>query len=257
MDGGGSNKRAVQEPLHRNYLDGERVMAKKKQQDTKTRQKPFQTTPFSALKGVAVSPPPAVEAEPPLPSVPPSSGEDEDAGLFLQAMGGVRRLDAPPRVQNASTVAKKPASAPSAPIRRETIDPAEQEAFNLAIGQLHLDVTFSDRLPEEDELKPLGANRLRQLKRGVIRVDRQIDLHGLTREEALEELPRFLRNARVHAEKAVLVITGKGNNSPGEPVLQQAIAAWLRDRGKEFVVEFAPAPREMGGSGAFVVFLRV
>jgi DNA-nicking Smr family endonuclease len=57
-------------------------------------------------------------------------------------------------------------------------------------------------------------------------------------------------------QAAVLVITGKGNNSTGEPVLQQAVAAWLRDAGRELVLEIAPAPREMGGSGAFVVFLR-
>jgi DNA-nicking Smr family endonuclease len=39
-------------------------------------------------------------------------------------------------------------------------------------------------------------------------------------------------------------------------VLQQAVTGWLRDAGKKLVVEFASAPREMGGSGAFVVFLR-
>ena len=87
-------------------------------------------------------------------------------------------------------------------------------------------------------------------------MERQLDLHGLTREEALVALARFLKSASVHGEKAVLVITGKGNNSPGEPVLQQAVVAWLRDTGRKLVVEFAPAPREMGGSGAFVIFLR-
>jgi len=30
----------------------------------------------------------------------------------------------------------------------------------------------------------------------------------------------------------------------------------LRDAGREFILEFAPAPREMWGGGAFVVFLR-
>ncbi|MEI6305584.1 MAG: Smr/MutS family protein, partial [Deltaproteobacteria bacterium] len=136
------------------------------------------------------------------------------------------------------------------------VSPEEQEAFCQAIGQLRLDVTFTDAVPEEDELKPLGGNRLRQLKKGIIRLDRQLDLHGLTRDEATEALKCFLRNARNQKEKAVLVITGKGLNSTGEPVLLQAVAAWLRDSGKEFVLEFAPAPREMGGSGAFVVFLR-
>ena len=94
------------------------------------------------------------------------------------------------------------------------------------------------------------------MKRGVITVDYQLDLHGLTRDEALAELSRFLRTARAKGQTAVLVITGKGNHSTTEPVLQLAVTAWLRDAGRELVVEFAPAPREMGGSGAFVIFLR-
>jgi len=52
------------------------------------------------------------------------------------------------------------------------------------------------------------------------------------------------------------VITGKGNNSPGEPVLRNAVGVWLREVGKTMVSEFVAAPRDMGGSGAFVVFLR-
>jgi len=121
---------------------------------------------------------------------------------------------------------------------------------------LKLQVKFKESIPDEDELKPLSGNRLKQLKRGIISVDYQLDLHGLTREEALAALPRFLRTARLKEQVAVLVITGKGNKSIGEPVLQQAVAAWLRDAGRELVLEFAPAPREMGGSGAYVVFLR-
>ncbi len=172
-------------------------------------------------------------------------------------------MDDVKRLNGSASPAKKPAKQPQ---RNETEqattestlekDRIDSEIFTQAIGQLKLDVTFRDHAPEDEEIKPLGANRLRQLKRGVISVDRQLDLHGLTREEALEALPRFLQSASVHGEKAVLVITGKGNNSPAEPVLQQAVVAWLRDAGKKLVVEFAPAPREMGGSGAFVVFLR-
>ena len=40
------------------------------------------------------------------------------------------------------------------------------------------------------------------------------------------------------------------------PVLQGAVSHWLSERGKGMVAEFAPAPREKGGSGAFVVFLK-
>lgn len=230
-------------------------MAKKRQHSTPPKPKPFQATPFSALKGVAVSQAQLSSPEPSRP-VPPSPVVDDDAGLFLQAMGGVKRLDTPRQADKTTAQGKKPVRTPAAPVRQEMADQAEREAFAQALGQLKLDVVFADKFPEDDELKPLGANRLRQLKKGVIRVDRQLDLHGLTREEALDALPGFIRNARVHGEKAVLVITGKGFNSPGEPVLQQAVAAWLREAGRELVVEFASAPREMGGGGAFVVFLR-
>jgi DNA-nicking Smr family endonuclease len=72
----------------------------------------------------------------------------------------------------------------------------------------------------------------------------------------LEALPRFLNSAQQKGQKAVLVITGKGNHSSEEPVLSQAVASWLRDAGRTKILEFAPAPREMGGSGAYVVFLR-
>ena len=226
-------------------------MKKKKPQNNPPKQKEFHAAPFSALKGVAVSPVPPAEPEKYRPA-PPTVNEEDDPGLFIEAMGNVRPLDG--RNHAASAVRKK-ALDPSAPTRPEMAGQAESEAFAQAIRQLKLDVTFSEKFPD-DEIKPLGANRLRQLKKGVIQVDRQLDLHGLTREEALFALPRFLQNARFHGAKAVLVITGKGINSPDEPVLQQAIAAWLRDAGKDYVVEFAPAPRDMGGSGAFVLFLR-
>jgi DNA-nicking Smr family endonuclease len=231
-------------------------MAKRKQNNSTPKEQPFQATPFKALKGMAVPPAQLPAPEPPRPVVMAPDKVDE-ASLFLHAMDGVKRLDATPQALPATVPARKPVRKTSASSRQELIDPAEQEAFAKALGQFKLDVVFADKFPEDDELKPLGANRLRQLKKGVVRVDRQLDLHGLTREEALDALPRFLRNASEHGEKAALVITGKGYNSPGEPVLQQAVAAWLRDAGRELVLEFASAPREMGGGGAFVVFLRV
>ncbi len=236
-------------------------MAKKKSRHTEPKPAEFHTTPFSALRGVAVAAT-SQSVEPARPIPRPEPVED-DSELFLRAMDDVKRLgrrDAPAGAatqtqQQTQQVRPAPGRA-AAEKRQPELDRGEREAFSKAIGQLKLDVTFSDQTPEDEELKPLGANRLRQLKRGVVSVERQLDLHGLTREEALEALPRFLGSAAAHGEKAVLVITGKGNNSLVEPVLQQAVLGWLRDAGRKLVVEFAPAPREMGGSGAFVVFLR-
>lgn len=234
-------------------------MAKKKKQpqDLRSKQPEFRSTPFSALKHAAVAPPTARTPETAPPPPPPAPVKTDESELFLQAMGGVKPLGTRKQAVHPSPL-KRPSAPVPAPKQcgRTEADRAEAEAFTQAIGRLKLDVTFVDILPGEDELKPLAVNRLRQLKRGVINVDRQLDLHGLTRDEALAALPRFLHSARSQGEKAVLIITGKGNNSPAEPVLQQAVTGWLREKGKEMVVEFAPAPREMGGSGAFVVFLR-
>ena len=83
--------------------------------------------------------------------------------------------------------------------------------------------------------------------------DHVVDLHGRRIAEVEILLDSILTNKTY---QYVLVITGKGNHSSEEPVLHQAVASWLRDAGRTTVLEFGPAPREMGGSGAYVVFLR-
>lgn len=234
-------------------------MARKNRQDTAPKPSQFVSTPFSALKGVAVPGKPSATVEPAIKAVATVQPEENGDELFLQAMAGTSRLHkaAGGSGIQAASGSRTPKSRPET--TRAVLSPDETAAADLfiqEIGRLKLEVRFSETSPEEDELKPLSGNRLKQLKRGIITVDHQLDLHGLTRDEALAELPRFLRSARLRGQAAALVITGKGNNSPAEPVLQQAVAAWLRDAGRELIVEYAPAPREMGGSGAFVVFLR-
>jgi DNA-nicking Smr family endonuclease len=225
-------------------------MAKKKRPDTPAKPAQFHTAPFSRLKGaVTVAPPPKAVSPVKVVEPPPP----DDASLFLDAMTGVKKLTAPRQETGKGTITPATGVAESKSPEKTAAD----ELFLKEIGKLKLEVKFSVTLPDEDELKPLSGNRLKQLKRGVVSVDYQLDLHGLTRDEAVAELPRFLRTARAKRQTAVLVITGKGNNSTGEPVLQRAVAAWLRDAGRELVLEYAPAPREMGGSGAFVVFLRL
>jgi DNA-nicking Smr family endonuclease len=214
--------------------------------------KEFHVTPFGALKGIAV--PEAEPSEPVQPAVKKSTEvADNGLDLFLQAVADVRPFQ---------SSGKKPDRAGSHPLQKaagkvgEDLLVVEEGAFLEEIGRLKLDTRFADSSPDDGELQPLNGNRLRQVRRGVISVSHQLDLHGLTREEALEALSRFLISAQQKGQKAVLVITGKGNHSPEEPVLHQAVASWLRDAGRKTVLEFAPAPREMGGSGAYVVFLR-
>lgn len=228
-------------------------MAKKNQRHSNpTKPKEFHATPFGDLKGIIVSP---VVPPPPIQASVQNSSESAEQGLdlFLQSVADVRPF---------RPTDKKPAPAGSHLLQKaarkagEELVIVEEGAFLEEIDRLKLDTKFTDSVLDDGELQSLSGNRLRQVKRGVVSVSHQLDLHGLTREEALEALPRFLNSAQKKAQKAVLVITGKGNHSPEEPVLHQAVASWLRDAGRGIVLEFAPAPREMGGSGAYVVFLR-
>jgi DNA-nicking Smr family endonuclease len=220
--------------------------------DKKSQQKPkeFVNSPFKALKGVQAKPAEPegkVAAAKPQPKI--AAAEADDMELFLREVADVQRMHG--AASTAGRVAR-----PAPPIARK-IDEGERRLFLQALEKLEMDVVFQDELPEDVEpLRPLPSSRLRQLKRGAIRIDYQLDLHGLTRDEAVESLACFIGGAYNRGQKGVLVITGKGNNSPGEPVLQAAVSGWLRDKGRGMVAEFAPAPRQMGGSGAFVVFLK-
>lgn len=222
----------------------------KKREKPKQTQKPkeFAASPFKGLKGAALELREPVAA--PTPIEKPAEkvvGPDDDA-LFLEAVAGVRRIHA---------AAAAPARVKAQAGLKAQRDEEEQRIFLQAVEALKMDVRFSDALPEEEgALHPLPVNRLRQLRRGGIRIDLQLDLHGLTKDEAIENLDRFVKAAYHRGQKGVLVITGKGMNSPGEPVLKAAVSIWLREAGKAMVSEFAPAPKEMGGSGAFVVFLK-
>ena len=227
-------------------------MTKKKHQNP-PKPKEFHATPFSELKGMAL--PEMMPAKKEKPE-PPKSAEALDNGLdlFLQAVADVKPL----RDQSQKPV-RADGGAKAVSTKLPAVSAADEQAGQLfiqEISRLKLDTKFVDSLPDDGELQPLSNNRLRQVKRGIVSVDYQLDLHGLTREEALLALPRFLLSARQKGQKAALIITGKGHHSSEEPVLQQAVASWLRDAGRDLVVEFAPAPRDMGGGGAFVVFLR-
>ena len=228
-------------------------MAKKKHPNQNPpKPQEFHAAPFGALKGLAVA---ELVSKPPAKVVIPKAVEVADTGveLFLQAVADVRPFR--PSFKKPSVSGSHPLQKKAEVVARERVA-VEEGAFLEEILRLKLDTKFTDSVPDEGELQPLSGNRLRQVKRGVVSVHHQLDLHGSSREEALAALPRFLLFAQKKGQKAVLIITGKGNHSPDEPVLHQAVASWLRDTGRHMVLEFAPAPREMGGSGAYVVFLR-
>jgi DNA-nicking Smr family endonuclease len=85
-------------------------------------------------------------------------------------------------------------------------------------------------------------------------VQRDVDLHGMRREEARTALSAFLREAVRAGIRCVRVVHGKGLGSPGRaPVLKGLVQRWLSQRRE--VLAFVQAKPLEGGAGALVVLL--
>ncbi len=209
----------------------------------------FKTSPFRALKGLRATAP-ARQPERPRASAPETP---EDAALLFQrAMDGARPVHDPDEGRPVRQKSDRPASPPAERAGSELFLEAMQ---SLGTGML--------RTPADDEGEGIdppaqrsSSSRMRQLKKGSLRISAELDLHGFLRDEALRRLERFIAAAFAQGQDAVLVITGKGINSSEGPVLRSAAEAWLRSTGTGMVAEVHPAPRDRGGSGAFVVFLK-
>ncbi len=100
----------------------------------------------------------------------------------------------------------------------------------------------------------IGPDVTRKLRRGDWSIQRQLDLHGLRRDEARETLSIFIREAFQQGIRCVRVVHGKGLGSPGKaPVLKNRVHSWLVQ--KDEVLAFVQAKPADGGAGALVVLL--
>ncbi|MEM8998612.1 MAG: Smr/MutS family protein, partial [Acidobacteriota bacterium] len=84
----------------------------------------------------------------------------------------------------------------------------------------------------------------------------RLDLHGHSIEDALARLERFLVATAARGRHRALVITGRGLRSPGGvPVLRRVVNGWLHREGAVWVRRVETAPKELGGDGAWLVYL--
>ena len=79
-----------------------------------------------------------------------------------------------------------------------------------------------------------------------------LDLHGLTAAEARADAERWLRARARAGERTVVIVTGRGNRSRGEPVLRPEIEHLLGHLSGEVVARWHVS----GGGGGFRVELR-
>jgi len=169
-----------------------------------------------------------------------------DKDLFVRAAGAVQRLS--DKRQALHQVERKmPLPVPCQREEKAPLIEAISDEFEAA-ALLDVDELVSYRRPG------IGTDVTRKLRHGGWRVQRQLDLHGLRRDEAREQLSLFIHEACEQGIRCVRVIHGKGLSSPGQaPVLKTRVQSWLVQ--KQEVLAFVQAQPADGGAGALLVLL--
>ena len=129
----------------------------------------------------------------------------------------------------------------------------DKEAFLEALGSM--EKTFVDEWAEDEPVKKAVPRRMKQVERGQLKPEAELDLHGLTVEESSAKVRFFLQDALYQGLRTTLIITGKGLHSSDGPVLRQAVERLLETQ-RDIVLEWGLAPKIYGGCGSLVVFLR-
>jgi DNA-nicking Smr family endonuclease len=173
------------------------------------------------------------------------SASDADALAFRAAVGDVRPLRVSPKVA--------PPPRPPARKRRAPARASIDAEIDLPAPLLAADVAPDETL----SFHRAGVREqvLRRLRRGLMPIEAELDLHGYNQARARELLAEFLRLARARGNRCLRIIHGKGMRSGGRgAVLKSAVNTWLRHHYD--VLAFTSAKGIDGGTGAVYVLLR-
>lgn len=176
----------------------------------------------------------------------PDDADKEDSSLFRHAMRDVRPHQ---HDRHEPETSQRPR-----PVPRQTLRDEQQV----------LDDMFSDAWKAEDvetgeELlfsrTGIQRNVIKQLRRGHYRIDAELDLHGMTVDEARLALTDFLKYCLGSGARCVRIVHGKGHGSINRlPVLKNKVNSWLQQRDE--VLAFSSARPDDGGTGAVYVLLK-
>ncbi len=169
---------------------------------------------------------------------------EEERELFRQTVGPITPIKSNPRVK----------TSPSKTPPKRVKQPHFPEAAVVLETDYHLEL-----VSPEDRLffyKPgIVEKTLKQLKKGQLRCERQLDLHNLTIEEAEEKLHHFLSSSHEAGLRCVRIIHGKGYSSRAPlPILKNQVNNWLRHH--PLVLAFSSAKPADGGTGAVYVLIK-
>lgn len=170
---------------------------------------------------------------------------DDDPNLFRRAMSGAKPIKSEKRVPPAVRKVR-----PKARFARADEEAALRETLEADVDEMETASGEAMRFHRQS----VGRRTMRKLARGKYAVQAEIDLHGMTVEEAKPRLADFIEYSARTGKTCVRVVHGKGLGS-GErgPQLKPSVNRWLRKW--NFVLAFVSTRQVDGGTGAVYVLL--
>ena len=171
---------------------------------------------------------------------------EKDIDDFRRAMRDAKPLRAEERVPEATTRPKPKARFTKADERQVLAESLEDDIDTIEHG-------YGAALRFHRE--HVGKRTMRKLQRGGYSVQAEIDLHGMTVDEARQRLADFIDYSASQGKYCVRVVHGKGLGSGNRgPVLKNAVNRWLRKW--DCVLAFVSTRQVDGGTGAVYVLLQ-
>lgn len=171
---------------------------------------------------------------------------NEDKTLFQELMKTVTPLNTP--------TAREPRAKPTQQFIIRKKEPfAPPPIRHQALSNYYTDIVHADSILSYCS-HSLPRKRLIELKKGNIRWEGRLDLHGLTPDAAQHALCTFIETHHHNAHRCVLIIHGKGGRFHEAPILKNHVNHWLKQLPQ--VLAFHSAQAQEGGSGALYVLLK-
>ena len=107
------------------------------------------------------------------------------------------------------------------------------------------------------DVPKMDARAFSKMKRGKLRPEATLDLHGMTVDRAHPALIQFVMNAHARGLRLILVITGKGQKNDGLGILRMSTPTWLKQTPlAQVILDVTQAHQRHGGAGAYYIYLR-
>lgn len=173
----------------------------------------------------------------------------DDADLFSNAMQGVRTV----HKNKEKIIMKRGIKQLRCALRNDN----PQKLLEDALQEDHtLNVT---NMPEfmEGFVEGINPITMDKLKRGEFSVQRTLDLHGYSIDDAGELFQIFIKDTIREGLKCVKIIHGRGLKSKGRPVLKEHLKTWIiKAMHRKWVIAFSNAIMSDGGPGAIYILLK-